>query len=354
MKYVSGIVKKVMTNRGLVLAFVAALFLVYYLASYLNSNFTNTAKLSRDTWSYQSIGVNFAKGHGFHIAGKIGEIEDYKFDSDFNQRYLNKFNTFAGFTDLHRNLGYPLFLSIVYKIFGVHPLIVKLIQLGFLVLIAAALPILGHRYAGGYGFLGGLIAGPIYLWRNQEIAGNILGESLVCFMVLLIVFGCIEYERRRTLKAAIVLGLIFGASILVKGSLMLIPPLYLAYRWYKHRDEMNFIRMAGFVMVLIILPWTLYINVVNSRIKGELIGLREMIFDNSLSIDEKVELVSIRHSSFYKGMLPQRNFTEKEIGMMKDSIFPLVRLNGFILKDTILTDVNKMCLLEQAISSPSL
>ena len=330
-----------------------ALFLVYGSVFFFLSAFTDTAKLARDTWSYQSIAVNFAKGYGFHTTGNICDFNEYKFENDLNQRYLNKFNAFGGFTDVHRNLGYPLFLSMVYYVFGIHPLAAKYIQLAMLVFIAALLPRIGHHYWGKTGYVSGFIAGPFFLAGNYRLAGSIMSEPLVAFAVLLIVMGCIYFEIKKTTGSGIVLGIVFGICLLIQGSLILIPPLYVGYYLIKNPGGYFRCLMLVFFTAIVVLPWSVFISRKAKLMKNDLVQIKQLVLDNSLSINEKNAKINDINPAMGKGLLPSRNFTEPEKSLLIDSILPQVRRNGFILQGAIITDMDKLCLLEQAVSTSS-
>ncbi len=340
-------------NRKSKIALICGLGAIYFLGFLSLSDFSDTAELSRDTWSYQSIAVNFALGNGFHTTGKTADITKYKFKDDYNQRYLNKFNTFGGFVDLHRNLGYPLFLSIIYKTCGIHPIAVKYIQLFLLVLVVAFLPYIGECYWSRSGFISGLVAGPVFLFSNYQIARIIMSESLVTFGIIAVVLSVIYHEKRESFFSAVLLGVVFGISLLIKGSLILVLPIYLLCSILKGNREYKKMVVIAIVAILTIMPWSVFLTISQKAVKSKLILIKELALNQELSIEEKQLKAEKILPKAGLGILPNRNFSDSELVALKNRVLPNVRRNGFILKDTILTEFDKMSLLEQSLSIPS-
>ncbi len=332
--------------------------IVYWALSASLSNFTDTANLSRDIWSYHSIGVNFAIHDEFHTAGCLGDIEDYKFSRGYNKRYFNKFNTYSGAVDIQRNLGYPLFLSSVYKLFGVHPMIAKQLQLLMLVIVAAGLPLFAFRFWGAQGFLTGLIAGPVFLFYNYEIANLIMSESLIVFVLFLILCAISLFEDKKRLSFSVLLGISFGVGLLVKGSLLFIPVFYFALLLWRKMKGMSPVSTQNLVAMVIsacivVLPWSVFISAKHATIKLQLTEVKSIILDNETSIIDKEKQLKGISTYLGKGFLPKRNFTNEELNAMRDSLFPLVKRNGFMLTDTMISDMDRMAMLEQFLNTPS-
>jgi len=182
---------------------------------------TDTAYFGGDTWEYQSMGVNFAKGHGIQKFGALEPFDVYRFEKITPlPAYYNDFFQSAGEDDIYRTPAYPLFLAMVYKLFGVSPKTAKIFQLFMLVIIAASLPFVGYHYWGKIGFISGIPAGGLYLARNYKLAEQILTEPLIAFTVFLVLVALMIFEYRQRTIPAIILGLTLGVALLVKGSLI--------------------------------------------------------------------------------------------------------------------------------------
>lgn len=264
------------------------LTVVYYLIFVNLIDQKDTAFFGGDTWEYQSMGVNFAMGHGIQKFGALESFETYKFE-DFTSppEYYDDFFLFAGNYNFVRTPAYPFFLGIVYKLFGVSPQLVKLLQLLMLVIVAATLPFIGYYYWEKTGLIGGIPAGLLYLAANYKLADSILTESLITFSVLLVLVAFIIYERWPESFTACMLGFTLGIALLVKGSLAILPILIcciLLIRAFRYRNNENLLLLFTVVIVtmLTVLPWSIYA----SRASGQTIilsiqGSIQLLDDNN-------------------------------------------------------------------------
>ncbi|MBL4578639.1 MAG: glycosyltransferase family 39 protein [Flavobacteriales bacterium] len=358
-KFVDQTLDALLRKNKLLFILSLSLGLCYYLFFAYRANFTDTAELARDSWSYQSIAVNFANGRGFHRVGNMGDFAGYKFADNYNRRYHNKFMVFGGAVDLQRNLGYPLFLSVVYKIFGVSPLIAKYIQLLLLVMVASFLPWIGRHFWGKTGILSGVISGILFLGSSSYVAGQIMSESLIITALFLIIAAYINYDSKKNRLSSVVLGLALGAGLLVKGSLIFIPLLlllHMAWQYYKSKEKKSLTNLAIVLLfsVIPVLPWTLFVNIRERSVKQTLAEIKEIVFDEDLSLSQKQAVFEKGSFSMGKGFLPTRELSAIEKGVLRDSLLPAVRKNGFMLTDTILNPLARMALLEQITTAPSI
>ena len=358
MKFLYDKINLLLEQRNFKITLTLSLFVIYFVIFSQIANFTNTASLSSDTWSYQSIAVNFAKGHGFHRSGKIEKFEEYKFADNYNPRYFNIFNTYTGIVDVHRNLGYPFFLSVIYKVFGISPLAAKYIQLILLIIVAAFLPWMGYCLWKSSGFFSGLIASPLFIVQNYRISELIMSESLLIFTIFLMVFAYIYFESRKNLTASIILGLTFGISMLVKGTLIFIPFLFFSHlliRFYKTKDKRiikNLLITLAF-FVLPVIPWTTFVNIQKDSINNTLIQVKTVLLNNDLSLHDKGILLDSISPWLGRGFLSDRELLPEEKRVLSDSILPSIKRNGYKLTDTIINPIIKLSLLEKLITGSS-
>jgi 4-amino-4-deoxy-L-arabinose transferase-like glycosyltransferase len=202
-------------------------------------------------------------------------FETYRFEKQAKlPDYYDYFVAAAGQDRFYRTPLYPLFLGVVYKIFGIKPLVAKSIQLLLLVIIAAALPFIGMHYYGRTGFVAGIPAGVLYLAANYKQCADLLTEPLISFVVFLILLAILVYEIRPRTLAAIILGVVIGLALLTKGSLLFIPILLVTLIFIRtmiKRDSKGMKRLLVLVAstLLTIMPWSLY----SSIRKGEIIIL---------------------------------------------------------------------------------
>jgi len=141
---------------------------LYFLFFIKKSDRIDTAFFGGDTIEYQSMGVNFAKGYGIHKYGGFLKFEEYKFDK-IDSTLLTGFNSAAGKERFLRTPAYPVFLGVIYKIFGVSPKIAKSIQLLMLSIIVAFLPLIGMYFWKHKGYVCGVIAGAIFITYNFSL-----------------------------------------------------------------------------------------------------------------------------------------------------------------------------------------
>lgn len=263
--------------RGMIVL-TAVLAVVYYGTFSRVASFTGYADFGGDIWEYQSMAVNFAKGHGIARFGGIEDFSVYSFETDpavsrvmpAPLEHFLKAGKNGGVEWFFRTPGYYLFLGVIYKIFGVSPLIAEHIQLILLATVAASLPLIGRHYWHKTGFWSGLIASPIAIASNYRFSGVLYTESLITFAVFLIVVAYALFEARRTVPRALLVGIALGLGLLVKGSLVFIPPLlglFLCFRWLWTRRTSDFVHLSAIIVaaVLTIAPWSIYASTQSGR-----------------------------------------------------------------------------------------
>src|SRR5580704_16233535 len=92
---------------------------------------------------YHALAANYAMGHGMR-KGAFEPIENYHYvrDDQASAEFI-AMGAHGGDPTLIRTRGYPFFLTLIYRVAGVHPRIVKLVQLALVILMGASLPWLG-------------------------------------------------------------------------------------------------------------------------------------------------------------------------------------------------------------------
>ena len=125
-------------------------------------------------------------------------------------------------------LGYPLFLALIYEVFGRHLFLVRLFQ-GALGAATCVLTyrlgskVLGDRVGRLAGVLTVFYPGLVYMsWR-------IMAETLFIFLLMWGLNAAIRMARRPALREAVTLGLIIGMAQLVKSNLYVFPGFLVAW-----------------------------------------------------------------------------------------------------------------------------
>ena len=219
----------------------AALALIYGYSVFSGLSIPDTAFFGGDTWEYQSIAVNLAEGKGFRVGGLL-PFDAYAFDtadSALFQRFMEA-GASGGVFPSYRTPGYPFVLGLIYRIFGVNPRAAITIQISWIVLICAFLPMLGRRLLGRGGFAAGVLGGFVFHFLAADVGGQIMTESLIAVALFLVLAAWAHLNRGAgaTLPAAALFGFSLACALLVKGSLIFLPILFLGFiAWNVVRDR---------------------------------------------------------------------------------------------------------------------
>lgn len=243
------------------------LFVVYsatYLALMAKQNrLTDEVSFGGDQWFYQSMAVNFSKGQGFKF-GNVFPLETYRFapppsDPDAQKFYESFLNAGKrGGENVHvMTRTYSFCMGLVYRVFGVHPLAIKVLQALMFALAAAFLPFIGYFYWKRLGLFAGLLSGPWFLrhcfsaWPYWP-APEIMTESFVIFCLLGVILAAMYFEAVPAIRSSIILGLAFAWGVLGKGLLVFIPVLYLACQLLQTAQKYraaHIVLVAGFFLL---------------------------------------------------------------------------------------------------------
>lgn len=256
------------------------LFVVYATLFLWMADFSDTCIFGGDVWDYQTLAVNLAHGHPLALDEVIEPFDAHRF-ALANPRDLR----FFGFDSIpamvtyyhqrsgyntERTPGYYVFLAGVYRIFGVHPRIVKQLQLLMLCFVSAFLPLLCRSWWGARGWWFGLVGGLVYLTSAWRLAGALMTESLCALMAFALLASIERDGRRKSWHSAALLGGVCGVANLVKGCFYFVPWMIaglLLWQAFRRRSLKTSLR-AGIVclsFMLTIAPWSLYISRVSGR-----------------------------------------------------------------------------------------
>jgi len=282
-------------TRRTFIVFSVLLTALYFFAFLKISSFSNTVPLSGDSWEYQVMAVNFAKGYGVQRLSMLENLETYKFspnDIDAESQYNLKIFPYY-VVDTYRTPGYSVFLGLIYKVAGINPFAVKVLQLFLLCLVAAFLPLLLLKIWQWKGFLSGLAGGFVFILSYYQTAGDIMTEVLLIFFVFLIVWTVVSYSKKPSYFLSISIGIIMGISLLVKGMLIFVPILFfgtLIYYYLKSSDRFfkKNVLIIFLFFIMTMLPWALYASYMNKFLLIEPIS-KEQIITATTSVDRIFE-----------------------------------------------------------------
>ncbi len=224
------------------------------------------AYFGHDTHDYQSLAVNLLYGHDYKW-GAFKPFNTYKFavppedmvSGEAQSRYFS-FMT-KRYYNFFRTPGYPLFLCMTYKVFGIHPAVVKIIQSLMNGFSAAILPFLGYYYWKKLGYIAGLISAAIVIYRFLPFPMAITTESLILFSLAWWTLFFIYWDRNPSKGRTFSLGVYSAVIVLVKGLMALVSVFFVLYVFFKIKNLKKSIFLGliySFGFFLLIGPWCGY------------------------------------------------------------------------------------------------
>lgn len=194
-----------------------------------------------DQISYDGLAQRVAAGHGF------------SFGTDWWPA------TRAGEPTAHWSFSMTLYLAAIYKLFGYHPLVARLIQA---VVAGVLMPLLTYRLGmRAANRAVGLIAAAIsavYVYFFYY-AGALMTETFFFLAILATLVLALDIVDQPTAARWIGLGVVAGSAILFRQTFMLFVPFLLLWFLWAGRGRVRWTRLAIPVIVIgiLILPWTI-------------------------------------------------------------------------------------------------
>lgn len=357
--YLQTLAFNISQNRKRLLMVCTLFVFILFVGLGLSVNFSNLAGTSNlpDSYDYQAIAVNYAIGNEFPVSGIIYPIEKYKFDTIDAQTFY-KLRATAGFQSLYRAPVFSLFCGLVYKVFGIHPAIIKYILLFLLCFTGALLIWNAARIFGAKGLLAGLMAGLALVILNYQYARILSpGEIFVSVMIVTAFFLSYNYFQKPALLKVLLLGMLFAVSWLTTYSMMLIPAgimIWLLLLAIKLRSRKRILHLSVFIasMVLTIMPWQIFSNTLFSEIKPQVAKLKVLALDTNLTHSEKVAQAHRIAPRVGMRLIPDSNFKAEELRYLHNHRLPFTRQNGYYPVTSMSEDFNKMAMIEDILASP--
>jgi len=277
-----------------ILLFCFVLLLVYVAIFSSISRRNDKIKISGDYPVYQITAVNLIKGQGLDLQSFF---DKYKFDNViidsvyYDDYYKENLSCENSRLSAWVPPAYPIFLSIVYKIFGVSPYIARYIQLLLLLIVAAFIPLWMFYYFRIQGFILGIVAGFIFIINFYPIANEIMTEPLTIFFCFLLLFSIKYFELKMSNFSSVFFGVSLTCALLVKGVVVFFVSFYIIlmiYRYFKRKNPLYsrkilIVFVAFFVSLL---PWIIYSNL-NEGI------IQKLSFSKEEISEDKVKLTTI-------------------------------------------------------------
>ena len=261
------------------------LLLLYTIIFSMVVNFNDTVEVSGDYTVYQTEAVNFIKGKKLN-GQTLSEKYKYNTSNIDSVMYYKEIINFQNNDINWVPPAYPVFLSIIYKIFGVSPLIARYIQLLLLLIVASFLPLLLFFLWGEKGFIMGFISGLVFVIKYYNLADEIMTEPLMLFFCFLLLCSVTFFEKRNSNLSAIILGVIIAIALLVKGVIVFFILLYfvsLFYRYLKNKNKsyLRKIILVGIALFISLTPWLVYSNINGGIIQRLNVSKTELLDDKN-------------------------------------------------------------------------
>lgn len=234
-------------KRLLVIVLALSVFLRVIFALYIGNEMT-VLPGTNDQLSYHNLGLRLIAGFGFSFGEPWWPL------------------TAANEPTAHWSFLYSLMVAAFYKLLGPNPLVIRLFQAVVVGILQPYLAyLLGRRIFNEWvGLLAALFTAVYiyFIYYTVTLMTEpfyIVGIMASLYLTILMA----QSEKKHVMKYALLLGVILGATILLRQLYMLIVPfqlLWLMWARYKNHGRVPIAEsiMAGIVIVAMILPFTYY------------------------------------------------------------------------------------------------
>ncbi|MFH1744867.1 MAG: glycosyltransferase family 39 protein [bacterium] len=164
-----------------------------------------------------------------------------------------------GELSMMREPGYSYFIFLVYKIFGVNPVAVRLTQVFLYFLVVLITFYLAGKFFNNFTARLSSLTMAIYPIFNIYTS-RLLSEILACFLLMLFLLMFYQADIKRKYYLYAISGLILGCFVLTKSAFILVAPiifLFIVFYPAEKRFFENFKMAAVFILFfsLIVAPW---------------------------------------------------------------------------------------------------
>jgi len=173
------------------------------MASGIFAVFFNSAISGPDSVQYDRLGLNLARGNGFSLSA----------EPPFTPTML-------------REPGYPVFLALVYMIFGHNVPAALLMQMALHSLTAVLTYYIARGiFAETAAFYSGLVTAIFPTLANM--ASCVLSETLFTFLLCLAIWAYLKVINKKSIVWSIIAGVIFGILALTKTAAIFLPAAFM-------------------------------------------------------------------------------------------------------------------------------
>lgn len=220
-----------------------------------------------DVWQYQTVAVNLAVYGKHPVMGFLGDESVYALDelpTSAIEGYIKcRFTENGPVTYLEKPPAYPLLLGMVYKLFNPDLHIAYYLNLFLFGGILLVMMFIGSSLNKKHGFLMGLLAAVIYAFGYYHRPSDVLPSTMMTFLFSCITLVYILLVKSPSVKHFCLMGVLLALGFLTKGDInflmVLIPLSLLLVFWGIRRVGLKFLYMF-ISMVLVLMPWTIYVN----------------------------------------------------------------------------------------------
>jgi 4-amino-4-deoxy-L-arabinose transferase-like glycosyltransferase len=248
-------------KTGKLILLAGTAILVFVIVSII-CDYDNSVVFTGDEWDYQSIGVNSYYGYEFPTTGRLKETDLYKF-TGLDEGKIRFWEGFSGIKAYYRVPFYPLFVSIIYKYFGINPIIIKYIQLFLCVMSGLILVLIGKMAWGERGFFIGYLSFIIFVCLNYRFTAHLMPENWQ-FLFLSVITACLFIHYKGSGTYSVILGLTLGLSCLNKGTTFFLFPIIIVADlfFWRIKNKSHWKNMVLFAVSFAVITglWSVYVS----------------------------------------------------------------------------------------------
>ena len=277
--------KKLLNSKTIILLVLSAGLLMLFFTKHLQYDHSISQP---DVWENHTVAVNFAQYNKFPVMGMIGNSELYQLDkleeNDIEAYSKCRFFQAGPVTDFFKPPVYGIILGLGYKLLGIDLKVAYYLNVLFLTgIVLLMIKTMDLLYSKAW--VGGIIA-LFYIYSGEHNLNNILPEALVTLLLLTVVYITILIIKEDKVRSYFLIGIVIGLGVLTKGTMVILSLLIvfsiIVSKWNTEKLRIKIFSLIGGLLIILI-PWIIYSNVLRLNASSEMIRWRE----NVVSTEEK-------------------------------------------------------------------